>query len=426
MKKKLFLGIFTVVIFLINPITAFAQATQPFRFVSWGDAQDEGDHLYQTSNSVVSLNPSFTIFNGDFSNDGVRVEPPSSADSMQVMIKSMMGNKNGVGTNDNGILSKTFFIRGNHDNHISGSAALWENYFNGFYGTTRVLPAGAKNYVAIDSNSTYLTYSFDFGNSRFIGIDVPGNVSLNSSQINFLNTRLTEAENKTVHIPGTSSELTHAFIYFHGPIYCVGEIHCDCTKGDSSGASCTPSNILNVINSHPIVSATFHGHEHNLGWTHMDKVRLPTLVHEYDQFMTSPSGQSNYIQYSYPERFTYEENSVNENIQGFATVDVDGLNFSVRLYRIGDSYPLACKQMISCVKNQTTGSTSCTNSSNCNLSNVSKIGDVNNDNQVNIIDIGILIDNFGKNPILDNKADINKDGKVNIVDIGIVVDNYGK
>ena len=52
-------------------------------------------------------------------------------------------------------------------------------------------------------------------------------------------------------------------------------------------------------------------------------------------------------------------------------------------------------------------------------------GDVNGDGAVNIVDIGILIDNYGLTPPTDPRADLNKDGTVNIIDIGIVIDNYG-
>lgn len=52
--------------------------------------------------------------------------------------------------------------------------------------------------------------------------------------------------------------------------------------------------------------------------------------------------------------------------------------------------------------------------------------DVNNDGKVNIVDIGIVIDNYGKSPSPNPKADVNSDGKVGIVDIGIIVDNYGR
>ncbi len=55
-----------------------------------------------------------------------------------------------------------------------------------------------------------------------------------------------------------------------------------------------------------------------------------------------------------------------------------------------------------------------------------KTGDVNADGKVDIVDIGILIDNYGKSPIPNPKADINRDGNVDIVDIGIIIDNYGK
>jgi hypothetical protein len=43
---------------------------------------------------------------------------------------------------------------------------------------------------------------------------------------------------------------------------------------------------------------------------------------------------------------------------------------------------------------------------------------------VNIVDIGIIIDNYRTTPPSDARADLNNDGTINIVDIGIVVDNY--
>ena len=51
-------------------------------------------------------------------------------------------------------------------------------------------------------------------------------------------------------------------------------------------------------------------------------------------------------------------------------------------------------------------------------------GDVNNDGYVNIVDIGILIDNYRVFPLINIEADLNGDNIVNIVDIGIIIDNY--
>jgi len=51
-------------------------------------------------------------------------------------------------------------------------------------------------------------------------------------------------------------------------------------------------------------------------------------------------------------------------------------------------------------------------------------GDVNQDGLVNIIDIGIVIDNYDLQPPTNPRADINQDNSVNIIDIGIVIDNY--
>jgi hypothetical protein len=52
--------------------------------------------------------------------------------------------------------------------------------------------------------------------------------------------------------------------------------------------------------------------------------------------------------------------------------------------------------------------------------------DVNGDRTINIIDIGIVVDNYGRSPIPNPKADINRDSAVNIIDIGLIIDRYGQ
>lgn len=52
-------------------------------------------------------------------------------------------------------------------------------------------------------------------------------------------------------------------------------------------------------------------------------------------------------------------------------------------------------------------------------------GDVDGNGVVNIVDIGIIIDNYSLTPLPDTRADLNHDGIANIVDIGIVIDYYG-
>ncbi len=59
-------------------------------------------------------------------------------------------------------------------------------------------------------------------------------------------------------------------------------------------------------------------------------------------------------------------------------------------------------------------------------STVARLGDVNGDGIINIVDIGIVIDNYNKLPITVPSADINHDGSVDIIDIGIIVDHYGQ
>jgi hypothetical protein len=295
-----------------DPGSVQAVAAGDFRFISWSDAQDEDTNLADSAAQAASLNPDFTIFNGDLENEGV---DPVRMDVM---------------TNAFGALNpKTFLVRGNHDDHVSGSEGIWENYFTT---ASRPLPAGAANYVGLSASTTYLTYSFDYANARFIGIDVPGDADLlTSAQLTFLDSRLTDAE-----IRG----LTHAFIFFHGPEYCVESTHCGCSQANDG--SCTPSGLVSVINQHPIVSATFHGHEHIMGWTHMSSSRVAGLTHEYEEFLTSPSGGWTYSSYIYPARMDYYYANMGSS-QGFASIDVSGTSFTVNYYKTGATSPVWSK-----------------------------------------------------------------------------------
>ena len=287
-----------------------------FMFASMSDAQGDVSNYSVTVNQISSLNPNFVIFNGDLEDDGVRT---SELDPMTSVLKNA------------NIFNKTFIVRGNHDNHLAGSAALWENYFE-TAPNIRVLPARVSNYVSLNSSSDTLTYSFIYGNSMFIGLDTPGGVDyLTSAQFTFLDSRLTYAE---------SAGLVHAFIYFHGPMYCVESVHCDCpTRTDSS---CTPTTLISVINKHPIVSAFFHGHEHILGWTHIDNTRLAAVAGNFEEFLTSSSGSTNYNSYLYPARMDYTYMAP-EDTQVFATVTVNGNSFTVNFYKVGGTTPVWTK-----------------------------------------------------------------------------------
>jgi len=229
------------------------------------------------------------------------------------------------------LFNKTFLVRGNHDDHEGGSAALWENYFE-TPASRKSLLNGVTDYVSLDPGSQFLTYSFDYGNSIFIGLDDPGNAKLlKPNEYDFLDARLTKAE---------SEGLTHAFLFFHGPIYCVESTHCSCpTKTDSS---CTPESLINIINKHPIVSATFHGHEHILGWTHMDSTRIAGLSGHFEQFITSPSGGWTYNDYLYPDRMDYYVPDM-DSAQGFAFITVNGNDFTFSLYKTNEALPVWSK-----------------------------------------------------------------------------------
>jgi hypothetical protein len=257
------------------------------------------------------------------------------------MVKAMNG-MYGSSTVSNGLYNKTFLVRGNHDAIGSPTLQSWHDYFNVDAKASAL--TGIKNLDEMWANSTYttkdLSYSFDYDNSRFIALDlINGATNITANQESWLKQRLQDA---------TNIGLTHAFIYYHHPIYCVESVHCDCSL--STDTSCITSGdykLLNIINSYPIVSAVFNGNEHILGYTHIDGSRVNktgfTLTHEYEQFITSPSGSGTYNSYVFkdssgnPTRL----NAVDlTDTQGFAVIDVNGPTFTVKFYRDGTNAPI--------------------------------------------------------------------------------------
>ena len=284
-----------------------------FSFASMGDGAAEAAYFTTTVNQISTLNPALVIFNGDLEDTGFVTT------QMNPMVSALKTAN---------LFNKTFLVRGNADDHVSGSAALWESYFE-TAPNIKVLPPFVTNKAALDSSSDNLIYSFDYGNSIFIGLDVPGDIdNMTQAEMDFLDSRLTYAE---------SQGLTHAFIFFHGPEYPVTSVHSLCTG--RADANCTPPSLITIINNHPIVTATFHGHEQILGWVHMDNSRVAGLTRSYEEFLTSPSGGSTYNEYVYPERVDYVYPDM-AGSQGFATISVDGLSFTYNIYKVGTAQPV--------------------------------------------------------------------------------------
>ena len=251
MKKNFILFLFLILnsCFLILATPVSAQTS--FRFIAWGDTKSDVNVLKNLSVQVKALNPKFTIYGGDLESSGF------TQSGMDTWKNALNGGAN------NGMFNMTFPVRGNHD---STDTAGWQNYFN-LNSTAQAI--GATNYTFLNDD---LTYSFDYGNSRIIGIDILGDVTkMTSSQINWLDSRLTDAESKN---------LTHAFLFWHGPFYSEAN-HCCPTP---------PSALISVINRHPIVSAGFFGHEHILTWTHINPQRVPGVTREFDSLSQAMPG----------------------------------------------------------------------------------------------------------------------------------------
>lgn len=272
--------------------------SEPFRFISWGDTKTNTSVLASLSKQAKPLSPAFTLYMGDLQNYGF------DASTIGTWKNALNGNSS------NGTFDITFPIRGNHDyKDLPG----WQSYFDLAGNAKRI---GAVNYTELVKDTTY---AFDYKNAVFISLDVLGNAELASdSVITFLDTQLTAAEKRG---------MTHAFVTMHGPIYPVAN-HNECERR----VCATPAavgKLVNVLNKHPIVSAVFHGHEHIFSYVHMDSTRIPEITNPWEQFITGAAGAGPNL-CDQPFRFDYCG-----SYHGFATVDVSGKTFTVKIYQQG-------------------------------------------------------------------------------------------
>ena len=283
-----------------------AEASIPFRFVSWGDTRGSTSGvntavLSSLSNQADQLSPTFSLLAGDlcYSFDSVC----TSLDT-----NGWMYAING-GAPGNGMFNITFVTRGNHD--TGSGLGAWQGFFD-MQGVASFV--GASNFSAQTEDATY---SFDYSNSHLVSVDVPGDVAIiSTSQISWLDADLTSAEARGV---------THTFLFWHGPIYCV-DGHCSYTSVQGSAA---PAALVTVLNNHPSITATFHGHEHVNTYTHLDSTRIPGLTHPFEQFVTGEAGAPR-NDCTKVNRFSYCTNS-----PGFVTVDVNGYEVTVNQYLQG-------------------------------------------------------------------------------------------
>lgn len=293
----LFLGLIITVPYILQrqEIRQEAAATA-FRFGSTSDVEAGYSLLAANSNQMKTLNPIFQFFPGDTCD-------PKPISGCWGTFKSALDGNNG-----NGMAQKWFITRGNHE---WDATSFWPSAGDWSAMATRV---GATNYSG-DSFS----YSFDYSNAHFVVLDWPsGGTSaastITSAELSWLDADLSSAE---------SRGLQHAFIFFHGLIYPVSTTYC-CTAA---------TNVTAVLTKHPIVSATFHGHEHLLSYTHIDSSKISNVSRPFEQFGEGGGGDSLYSCSSGRADWC-------QNVHGFAMVDVNGSNFTVNFYQLGTTTPI--------------------------------------------------------------------------------------
>ncbi len=279
--------------------TSLATAQSSFRFLVLGDTKDGTATLQAESSQIVSssLLPKFILYTGDLCS----ITPPTvnCLDAWKAALN---------GGNTNQLFNLTFAMRGNHD--AENPPTVWQSYFN--FGSI-ASAVGGTNYSAEQLD---LTYSFDYGNAHFLVVDCPGgdaSTITDSAILNFIDSDLSAAEGRG---------LTHAFIAFHGPLYYV--------DGHNSSVNTA---LVDILNKHPIVSATFHGHEHVLAYVHINSGRISTITHEFEEFVSGGAGAGLYS-------CAKGRSDWCDSKFGFMTVDVNGTSFTANLYQEGSTTPI--------------------------------------------------------------------------------------
>jgi hypothetical protein len=290
-----------------------ARAETAFRFVVWGDATDLLQYVVTNAAQIrqLSVPPQFSLFVGDLYDTGFTLE------AVAALQNAMDGDQ------PNSVSGRMFPVRGNHD-IVGGASATagWQTYFDVAKRVAGGDPAkgvpgiGGRHYAGMPGGDS-LNYSFDFQNAHFVGVDIPGDVTLvTESQLAWLDGDLAAAQ---------ARGLQHAFLFWHGPVYSCGSRH---------GGVDAPDRMIAVLNRHPIVSAIFGGHSHVAAWTHMKTNRIASITHPFEAFIVPPVAEglaslrdTNRCDFGFGE------------LRGFSTVDVRDAVYTVSFYVQDDPVP---------------------------------------------------------------------------------------
>lgn len=281
-------------------------SSTPFRFVSWADTKTGTTALTNESKAVNALNPAFTLYPGDLIDCTSSTNPACFSNGFSAWKTAF----NGGGTNN--LFTKSFITRGNHDDNANTP------WLGNFEFATVASTVGATNYT---EQSKDLTYSFDYGNSHFVGIDVPKGAvtNISAAQVTWLDNDLAAAEGRG---------LTHAFLFWHGPIYPMAE-HC-CTDKPSTA-------LATVLAKHPIISATFHGHEHVIAYKHITSAIIPGLTKPFEEFISGDAGAGPEVMTagradSWLSSTGWTSSGNMNTAHGFVSVDVNCNNYTVSIH----------------------------------------------------------------------------------------------
>src|SRR5579859_6676971 len=277
---------------------------QSFMFGLLSDTNGDYAVLPGISKNLSVKNPSLIVFPGDVAQD------------TSVSTTNFKNAMNGGSSPGNGLFTKTFAVKGNHD-----QTGTWSGYFDF---QSAAVSSGATNYRSSNS-ATYCGsdpckgYSFDFSGSHFVGLDNSGLgvATTPDDLVSWLDTDLTSVETRGVQ---------HAFLFWHGPTYWTVTDH----------ASDASAHLIRVLNAHPVIAAISNGHEHLQEYVRIDSshsFRNGTITGPIEQLMSAGADEELYNYDATRILATdWAAGNTTGGFFGYSTVTVTGNTIDVRWY----------------------------------------------------------------------------------------------
>ncbi len=328
-------------------------------------------------------------------------------------------------TNISGLTSNTTgsIIKNQIDN-ISGNARFIAYTFDKSLGVT-----GSKTIISIlgssSANANAGSYQITYGPfTALAAINEGQNAVLNKTAFTITLTNPTPVPTAAPTAPPLNSFFFHAIIHNDPTNSCDREI---------SGYLPIVDLRTDTTIGYDYTKPTYRTLNSNLGWGTTDVVYNSNVLVNGSSVILKETGGSRWIRTNEESLFT---STITNLPDGYRCSDgplCQGYNYEQGFYDRGNSCPSDTQVSSDVLYGDGIVEYYITNFTSPTLTPAAvptatattyADWDVDENGSVDVIDIGIIVDNYGLDAVIRPRADVDKNGSINVIDIGIVVDHY--